>query len=77
MFYFSVLDQKKYINLVREGGENKHLKKNTEPIFGRVNEDDQIKKTLDKFIEKLVGFGGNRQQSNARAGQKKTHVFFW
>ena len=51
MFYFSVLDQKKIQKIIREGGENKHLKENTEPIFGKVNEDDQIKKTLDKFIE--------------------------
>ena len=28
------------------------------------------------YPPKLVVFFGNRQQSNARAGQKKTHVFF-
>ena len=28
------------------------------------------------YFPKLPGFFGNRQQSNARAGQKKTHVFF-
>ena len=40
---------------MREGGKKKHLRKNNiEPIFGKVNEGDQIKKTLDKFLEKLV-----------------------
>ena len=29
---------------LREGGKNKHLKKNIKPIFGEVNEDDKIKK---------------------------------
>ena len=28
------------------------------------------------YLPKLTVFLGNRQQSNARAGQKKTHVFF-
>ena len=41
MFYFSVLDQKK-LSLMRESG-----KKNNEPILGKVNEGDQIKKTFD------------------------------
>ena len=49
---------------MREGGKNKHLrKKNIETIFEKVNEGDNF-------------FFGNRQQSNARAGQKKTHVCF-
>ena len=40
---------------MREGGKKKHLgKKNIPPIFGKVNEGDQIKKTLDKFLEKLM-----------------------
>ena len=40
---------------MREGGEKKHLeKKNIPPIFRKVNEIDQIKKTLDKFLEKLM-----------------------
>ena len=41
MVYFSVLDQKKIQNLMREG-EKKYNKE-------RVNE-----KTLDKFLEKLM-----------------------
>ena len=40
---------------MREGGEKEHLRrKNIEPIFGKVNEGDQIKKTLDTFLGKLV-----------------------
>ena len=40
---------------MRKGGEKKHFeKKNIEPIFGKVNEGDEIKKTLDKFLEKLI-----------------------
>ena len=40
---------------MREGGKKKHLgENNIEPIFGKVNEGDQIKKTLDKFLGKLV-----------------------
>ena len=55
MFYLTVLDQKKIQNLMREGGKKKHLrKKNVEPIFGKVNEGDEIKKTLDRFLEKLM-----------------------
>ena len=38
---------------MREGGK-KIKKKNIEPIFEKVNEGDQIKKTLDKFLEKLM-----------------------
>ena len=51
MFNFSVLDQNKIQNLIREG--RKKLK-NIEPIFGKVNEGDQIKKTSDKSLEKLL-----------------------
>ena len=40
---------------MREGGKkNIQEKKNIPPIFGKVNEGDQIKKTLDKFLEKLM-----------------------
>ena len=40
---------------MRQGGKKKHLrKKNIQPIFGKVNEGDQIKKTLDKFLEKVM-----------------------
>ena len=40
---------------MREGGNNKHLKKkNIEQILGKVNEGDQIKKTLVIFLEKLM-----------------------
>ena len=39
---------------MREGGKKTFKKKNIEPIFGKVNEGDQIKKTLDFFLEKLV-----------------------
>ena len=51
MFNFSVLDQNKIQNLIREGGKKL---KNIEPIFGKVNEGDQIKKTSDKCLEKLL-----------------------
>ena len=41
---------------MRENGKKTHLrqKKNIEPIFGNVNEGDEIKKTLGKFLEKLM-----------------------
>ena len=40
---------------MREGDKNKHLrKKNIQPIFGKVNEGNQKKKTLDKFLKKLM-----------------------
>ena len=39
---------------MRKGGK-KHLgKKNIEPIFGKVNEGAQMKKTFDKFLKKLM-----------------------
>ena len=38
---------------MREGGK-KTLKKNIGPIFGKVNEGDEIKKTLDIFLGKLM-----------------------
>ena len=57
MFYFFVLDQIKS----NEGDWNKHLSKNlSDPIFRKINEGDQIKKTLDKFIEKLMGPGNKK-----------------
>ena len=43
MFYFSVLDLKKS----NEGGQKKNIKKSIEPIFGKVHEGDEIKKTFD------------------------------
>ena len=39
---------------MREGGEKTFKKKNIEHIFGKVIEGDQIKKTLDIFLEKLL-----------------------
>ena len=40
---------------MREGGKKKYLrKKNIEPIFGKGNEGDQIKKTLDIILERLM-----------------------
>ena len=54
MFNMSVLDHKKIQNLMREGGKKTFEKKKIEPIFGKVNEGDRIKKTLDKFMEKLM-----------------------
>ena len=40
---------------MREGGEKKHLrKKNIGSIFEKVNEGDQIRKTLDIFLDKLM-----------------------
>ena len=43
MFIFSVLDQKKIQNLMREGCKKKHLrKKKIEPIFKKVNEGYEI-----------------------------------
>ena len=42
-------------NLMREGGKKNILKiNNIKPIFGKVNEGDEIKKTLDQFLEKLM-----------------------
>ena len=54
MFNFSVLDQKNLKS--NEGGRWKKTfkKKNIEPIFGKVNKGDEIKKTLGKFLEKLM-----------------------
>ena len=37
---------------MREGGKKTFRKKNIQPIFWKVSEGDQIKKTLDKFLEK-------------------------
>ena len=54
MFNLSVLIRK-IQNPTRKCGEKKYLrKKNIEPIFGKVNEVDEINKTLDKFLEKLM-----------------------
>ena len=40
---------------MREGGKKTFKKKqNIESIFGKVNEGDEIKKTLDTFLEKLM-----------------------
>ena len=50
MFNFSVLE--KIQNLMREGSKKHLRKKNIELIFG--NEGDEIKKTFDKFLEKLL-----------------------
>ena len=36
------------------GGGGKHLEKNIPPIFGKVNEGDQIKTTVDTFLEELM-----------------------
>ena len=54
MFNFSVVDQKKTKSNVRGRKKNIKEKKNIKPIFGKVNEGDEIKKTLDKFPEKLM-----------------------
>ena len=67
MCYFSVLDQKKIQNLIREGEKKTFRKKNIEPIFGKVNEatkeknigqisrkvneGGQIKKIFDLFFK--------------------------
>ena len=54
-FLFLYFRSEKNENLMREGGKKKHLrKKNIEPIIGKVNEGAQIKKTFDKFLEKLL-----------------------
>ena len=39
---------------MREGDKKKTFKKNIEPILGTINEGAQIKKTFDKFLEKLM-----------------------
>ena len=52
-FYFPVLDQKKIQNLIWEGGKKTFRKKNIPPIFGKGYEGNK-KKTLDKFLEKLM-----------------------
>ena len=55
MFNFSVLYHKKIQNQKREGGKKAFERKNIEPIFGKVNKCDEIKKkTLEKFIETLM-----------------------
>ena len=50
-------------------GEKKHLRKKPLNLFLE-KLIDRIKKTLDTF------FFGNRQQSNARAGQKNNMIFW-
>ena len=52
MFYFSVLDQEKIKNLMRQGGKKTIIF--FLPIFEKVNEGAQIKKTFDKFLEKVM-----------------------
>ena len=53
LFNFVCFRSEKIKNLIREGGDKKTVKKkNIEPIFGKVIEGDQIKKTLDIFLEK-------------------------
>ena len=39
---------------MRAGGKKTFKKKNIEHIFGKVNEGNKIKKTLDIFLEKLM-----------------------
>ena len=39
---------------MREGEKKRFRKYNIEPIFGKVNEGDEIKETLDIFLEKLM-----------------------
>ena len=39
---------------MKEGGKKTFKKKNIELIFGKVNEGDEIKKTLDIFLKKLM-----------------------
>ena len=52
--FFLCFRSEKILNLMREGEKKTFKKKNIEPIFGKVNEGDQIKKTLDIFLEKLM-----------------------
>ena len=54
LFNFSVLDHRNPKSIMREGGKKTFKKKNNKPIFEKVNEGDQIKKTLDKFLEKVI-----------------------
>ena len=53
MFNLSVLDQKKIKNPMREGGKKHLRKKNIEPIFGEVNEGDEIKKNIGQISRKV------------------------
>ena len=39
---------------MKEGEKKTFQKKNIEPIFEKVNEGDEIKKTLDIFLKKLM-----------------------
>ena len=39
---------------MREGGKKTFKKENIEPIFGKVNEGDQIKNIFDIFQKKLI-----------------------
>ena len=66
MFNFSVLD------LMRKGEKKTFQKKNIEPIFGKVNESDQIRTNIEinwGFLRKAV-----TSQCARWAGQK--HMFF-
>ena len=51
---------------MRESGKKTFKKKNIEPIIGNVYEGDEIKKTLDYFLEKLM-----------RRRNKKNFWFIW
>ena len=51
---FRYLRSEKNQNQMREGGKKTFKKKNIEPILGKVIEGAQIKKSFDKFLEKLM-----------------------
>ena len=58
---------------MRERAGKKHLrKKNIEPIFGEVNEGDEIKKTLDIFLEKLM----KATKKNKRKKYSRKNIFY-
>ena len=70
MFNFSVLDQKKIKNLMREGCKKKHLrKKNTEPIFEKLMR-GRNKKNIGQISRKVYE-GDLFKKTLLRAMEKK------
>ena len=58
-------------NLMREGEKKTFKKKTIEPIFGKVNEGDEIKKTFDLFKKKLM------RATKKTSKKKHSWIFFF
>ena len=66
VFYFSSFRSEKNTKSNEGGRKKTFTKKNIEPIFGKVNEGDEIKnKTFDKFLEKLMRAKTNKQKKHS------------